>query len=73
MKKTHKRRPYNTLGHRILAMLEIGGPRKRTVLRGVAGSEERLKPVLERLLDTGAIVMKHCRGGAVYALAKACT
>lgn len=63
-----RRRRYNTLGRRILALLEIGGPRKRTVLEGIAGSDERLRPVLDRLVAAGLVRAKHCRGGMVYAL-----
>ena len=69
-----KKRTYNTLGRRILAMLEIGGPRKRTVLQGIAGSEKRLRPVLQRLMDAGLIVIQRKRtadrGGQHYALAR---
>lgn len=67
-----KRRPYNTLGRRILALLqpENGGPRKRTVLVGIAGGEVRLKPVLQRLIDSGRVVMKGKKRGTLYALGK---
>lgn len=70
-----KRRPYNTLGRRILALLapECGGPRKRTVLVGIAGGELRLKPVLQRLLDSGRVVMQSSKRGTRYALGKANT
>lgn len=68
-----KRRPYNTLGRRILALLrpECGGPRKRTVLVGIAGSEQKLKPVLARLIDSGRIVIQSSKRGTRYALGKA--
>lgn len=68
----HSRRPYDTLGRRILRLLspDCGGARKRTVLVGVAGGEKRLKPVLTRLMNSGAIVMRGTKRGAVYALGK---
>lgn len=67
-----KRRPYNTLGRRIMAMLhpECGGPRKRTVLAGLAGGEKRLKPVLDRLIASGRIVVQSSKRGTRYALGK---
>jgi hypothetical protein len=66
------RRPYETLGRRILRLLspESGGPRKRTVLIGVAGTEKRLKPVLARLIKAGSVVLRGRKRGTVYALGK---
>jgi hypothetical protein len=64
-------RTYNTLGRRILAMLAEGGPRKHTVLVGIARDEARLKSTLERLIAAGSIrKFNHRRGGLHYALAK---
>lgn len=66
------KRRYNTLGRRILNLLkpENGGPRKRSVLEGLAGSDPRLKPVLRRLLDAGQVVMLGDKRGARYALGR---
>lgn len=63
-------RAYNTLGRRILAVLETG-PRKATVLAWMA-PEKRLKATLERLLKNKLIValQKPRAGGTHYALAK---
>lgn len=61
-------RQYNTLGRRILAVLAEGGPRKHSVLEGLAGSAERLKPVIDRLIDSGSIVRRRRQGGIHYAL-----
>jgi hypothetical protein len=64
-------RAYNTLGRRILALLAEGGPRKHTVLLGIAGSEERLLATVRRLIGNGLIrSTNHRRGGIQYALAK---
>jgi hypothetical protein len=67
-----KRRRYNTLGRRILAMLAPsgGGPRKRTVLLGIAGSEKKLRRALERLIAAGRVVVKGKKRGTLYALGK---
>lgn len=48
-------------------MLEEGGPRKRTVLRGIAGDEKRLAPVLSRLMNTGLVVLRGSKRGTTYA------
>lgn len=66
------KRRYNTLGRRILAVLapEGGGPRKRTVLRGIAGGEARLAPTLARLMKAGLVVMLGTKRGVTYGLAK---
>lgn len=74
MAKKNARRPYNTLGRRILAVLETGA-RKYTVLRGLAAAhlhtEKFLQRTLERLQKNGLIVKaNHNRGGLVYELAR---
>jgi hypothetical protein len=63
-------RKYDTLGRRILRVLEPanGGPRKRTVLLGLA-DPKRVERVLRRLMDAGQVVMVGDKRGARYALA----
>jgi hypothetical protein len=63
-------RQYDTLGRRILRLLETG-PRKITVMHFMA-PEARLKRTLKRLVDAGLLVVhqKPRLGGAHYALAK---
>jgi len=62
-------RHFDTLGRRILAVLELG-PRKFNVLLGAFDSETRLRSTLKRLRADGQIVLKHQRGGVQYALPK---
>lgn len=68
-----KRRPYNTLGRRILALLapENGGPRSRTVLEGYAAHHghgpRRFDATLKRLIDTGLVVVVGEKRGTRYA------
>lgn len=63
-------RHYNTLGRRILAVLETGGARKHNILRAIAGSEERLRPTLRRLMEAGSVRQFYRQGGAHYELLK---
>ncbi len=63
-------RRYNTLGRRILAVLASGGPRKRTVLLGLAGDEKRLRATLTRLVGAGMVVVQGTKRGTLYALGK---
>lgn len=67
-----QRRKYETLGRRFLAILEVGGPRKRNVLRALAISEAQFKSTMRRLLAAGLIVIKTERGrsGKLFALSK---
>jgi hypothetical protein len=67
-----KRRQYETLGRRILRLLspEFGGPRKRTVLIGLAGSEKRLQRTLARLMAAGQVVMLGSKRGTLYGLGR---
>jgi hypothetical protein len=64
-------RPYDTLGRRILRVLEpeCGGPRKKNVLLGMA-DPKRVERVLRRLMDAGLVVMIGDKKGARYALAE---
>jgi hypothetical protein len=50
---------------RILKVLspECGGERSRNVLRGLAGSETKLAPTLDRLITAGDVVYVRARGG----------
>lgn len=64
------KRRYNTLGRRILAILAEGGPRKKTVLVGIAGDQKRAETTLRRLIDAGLVVMVGDKRGARYGLAK---
>lgn len=73
MPKRQKRRPYETLGRRILRLLtlEYGGPRKRNVLRGLCPRDpDRVDRALRRLIDAGMVRMIGDRRGAKYALGK---
>lgn len=64
-------RSYDTLGRRILRLLEpeCGGPRKKNVLLGLA-EPRRVERTLRRLMDAGLVVMVGDRKGARYGLAK---
>lgn len=61
-------RQYETLGRRFLAILEVGGPRKPNVLRGLARSEYHFKTTIRRLMKAQLIVYRKQQGG-LYALA----
>lgn len=65
-------RQYETLGRRFLAILEVGGPRKRNVLRALARSEAQFKSTMQRLIAAGLVVIQRERGrsGKLFALAK---
>lgn len=65
-----KRRTYNTLGRRILSVLAVGGPRKRTVLVGLAGDEKRLRATLTRLMAAGMVRIIGSKRGTLYGLGK---
>lgn len=62
-------RRYDTLGRRILRVLEpeSGGPRKKTVLLGLA-DPKRVERVLRRLMDAGLVVKVGDMKGARYGL-----
>lgn len=61
-----------TLRTRILRVLtpEFGGERKRSVLAGIAGGEEKLRPVLGALMAEGLVRVRRCYGGQRYGLAR---
>lgn len=63
-------RQYDTLGRRILSLLEpaSGGPRKKNVLLGI-DDPKRVERTLRRLMDAGLVVMIGDKKGARYALA----
>jgi DNA-binding transcriptional regulator PaaX len=63
-----KKRSYDMLGRRILAILAEGGARKHAILRAIAGSEERLQAALDRLKHAGLIQTLRRRGGIHYDL-----
>lgn len=67
-----KRKTYDTLGRRILALLEpeCGGPRKLNVLRGLPGATpKRVDRTLARLVRSRTIVRRGERRGLMFALA----
>jgi hypothetical protein len=66
-------RSYETLGRRILAILEVGGPRKPRILKALASTERQFDRTISRLKAAGLIVHHRHRGGGVYALAKKTT
>lgn len=61
------RRPYNTLGRRILRVLAETGPRNRHVLCGLAGGEDKLDAVLTRLRAQGLVKIVGSKRGSRYA------
>jgi len=63
-------RQYDTLGRRILRLLEpeCGGPRRKNVLLGLA-DPKRVERTLRRLMDAGLVVMVGDKRGARYGLA----
>ncbi len=65
-----KRKTYDTLGRRILAVLEpeCGGPRKLNVLRGMA-DPKRVDRTLARLVRNRQVVRRGERRGLTFALA----
>lgn len=60
------------LRKKILRVLEpeSGGPRKRSVLIGLAGGDEKLRPVLDELVEDGLVERRTCHGGQRYALTR---
>lgn len=68
-------RRYELFGRRMLAVLEIGGPRKKHILEAMAERYGHGKKAFERhiarLVDAGLIVVTNRkRGGCIVALAK---
>lgn len=64
------RRPYNTLGRRILSILREGGRRKHNVLVGFAKSighsEDFFQRAIARLARAGLVRTVNCRRGGLH-------
>ena len=65
-----RRRPYNTLGRRILTVLREGGRRSRNVLLGYARSlyhsDASFDSAIARLQKAGLIRSINCRRGGTH-------